>query len=252
MSLNILKNRLSQLNHPLAKKIIELSVRKKTNLCLSLDVTKTADFIRIVEQLGPYIVMLKTHIDILDDFMPDLIQKIKNLAQKHEFVLFEDRKFADIGNTAKLQYAHGIYHIASWADLVTVHALPGEGMIEALKEAGQPLNRGCFMLVQMSSKGNLLNANYQETAISMSQKHADFVAGFITQERFPNTEGFLYCTPGINLVAKGDKTGQQYKTPEEAMRQGSDILIVGRGLYQADDPITEAKKYLQALTNQNV
>lgn len=242
-----LEQRAHEVKHPLAKKLLNLAVRKKTNLCLSLDVTQTDDFLKICEQLGPYIAMLKTHIDIIDDFSPRFIDQVKNLAAKHDFLLFEDRKFADIGNTAKFQYAHGIYHIASWADFVTVHALTGEPMIEALSQVGLPLNRGCFMLVQLSGQGNLLNSTYQQEAIAISRKHPEFVAGFIAQERFSDTQDFICCTPGINLVAKGDSNGQQYKTPLEAMAQGSDILIVGRGLYQAQDPIKEAEKYLAAL-----
>jgi orotidine-5'-phosphate decarboxylase len=244
MSLAILKTRQDQVRHPLAKKLLDLAVRKRSNLCLSLDVTKSADFLKIADMLGPYIVMLKTHIDILDDFRPELIEQLQQLAQKHEFFIFEDRKFADIGNTAKLQYAQGIYHIATWADFITTHALPGEGMLTALKEVGLPLGHASLMLVQMSCEGNLLNATYQQEAIRMGQQHPDFVAGFIAQQRFADTDAFLCCTPGISLVAKNDTTGQQYKTPAEAITQGADILIVGRGLYQAQDPVAEVQKYL--------
>ena len=247
MSLATLKTRQEQVQHPLAKKVLDLAVRKQSNLCLSLDVTKSEDFLNIADMLGPYIVMLKTHIDILDDFQPELIEQLQGLAQKHEFFIFEDRKFADIGNTAKLQYAEGVYHIASWADFITTHALPGEGMLTALKEVGLPLGHASLMLVQMSCKGNLLNDAYQKEAIRMGQAHPDFVAGFIAQQRFSGTEAFLCCTPGISLVAQGDTTGQQYKTPRDAMIQGSDILIVGRGLYQAKDPVLEVQKYLQGL-----
>jgi orotidine-5'-phosphate decarboxylase len=42
------------------------------------------------------------------------------------------RKFADIGIT--LQYTKGLFRIAEWADLVTVHILPGEGIIQALEQ----------------------------------------------------------------------------------------------------------------------
>ena len=44
------------------------------------------------------------------------------------------RKFADIGNTVKSQYTKGLFQISQWADLVTVHILPGEGIVEALEQ----------------------------------------------------------------------------------------------------------------------
>ncbi len=47
---------------------------------------------------------------------------------------FLTRKFADIGHTVVLQYTKGLFRIAEWADLVTVHALPGEGILQALEQ----------------------------------------------------------------------------------------------------------------------
>ena len=243
----MLKQRLAKVQHPLAKKVLALALSKKTNLCLSLDVTDTSAFLDLAEQLGPHLVMLKTHIDIMENFTPEFLLQLQKLAKKYQFFLFEDRKFADIGNTAKLQYERGIYHIASWADFITCHALPGAGMIEALSEVGAPLNRAAFMLIEMSSSGNLLDQHYQNAALKLSVTHPEFLAGFIAQQRFPNTEEFLYCMPGISLAAKVDGHGQQYKTPAVALQQGADILIVGRGLYQAENPSAEIERYREAV-----
>lgn len=68
----------------------------------------------------------------------------------------------------------------------------------------------------------------------------DFVIGFIAQERVDaeeaeeaeEAEDWLIMSPGVGLAAKGDKLGQQYRTPREVVLEaGADVIIVGRGIY---------------------
>ena len=52
---------------------------------------------------------------------------------------------------------------------------------------------------------------------------------------------------GVKLEAGGDDLSQLYVTPAKAIQDnGSDVLIVGRGILQADDPVSMAIKYKEA------
>ncbi|CAO3589490.1 unnamed protein product [Absidia cylindrospora] len=225
-----------------ARSLLELMERKQTNLSVAVDVTKKAELLSIANAVGPYVCVLKTHIDIVDDFDQDLVDQLEQLAKTHDFLIFEDRKFADIGNTVKHQYGNGIYKIASWSHITNAHTVPGEGIIQGLKDVGLPLGRGLLLLAEMSSKGALTKGDYTTESVAMARRHQDFVFGFIAQQQMNQTddEDFIVMTPGVGLDVKGDGLGQQYRTPHQVIvDSGCDVIIVGRGVYGNPDQVQQ-------------
>ena len=163
--------------NPLTKKLIDKMNEKKSNLVLSLDVTTQKEFFSILDSCGDEIAMLKTHVDILDDFDDNFVPKLIEYSQKYNFLIFEDRKFADIGNTVRHQFRNGIYKIADWAEYVTVHMVAGELILKGLFEGIE--NRAAFILARMSSKGNLLNETYTRKCFEAAKKNPELVAGLL-------------------------------------------------------------------------
>jgi orotidine-5'-phosphate decarboxylase len=207
----------------------------------------------------------------LEDFNFSLISKLQELSEKHDFVYFEDRKFADIGmplnrtfflkslsqaqavwdegNTVSLQYSSGVHKIASWSHITNAHSVPGPSIVQGLAKVGLPLGRGLLLLAEMSTKGNLAAGAYTDSTVQMARQYKDFVIGFIAQRRmegvgaesFAEDEDFLILTPGVGLESKGDSMGQQYRTPREVILEaGCDVIIVGRGIYGNDPTDTDS------------
>ena len=239
----MLEHRIKQLYNPCAQQLMRTILRKQSNLTIAADLTDATAVLALAEATGPHICCFKTHADIIRDFDERFVIDLQALARQHDFMLFEDRKFADIGHTVREQYAGGLHHIVDWAHIIDAHVLPGPGIIEGLRKIGLAQQRGLLLLAQMSSQDNLLNDDYTRQAAKLAIEYPDFVMGFICQERFLEDDGFIYCTPGVQLTEAGDDLGQRYRTPEQAIAQGNDVIIVGRGIYGAADPKLEAARY---------
>lgn len=109
----------------------------------------------------------------------------------------------------------------------------------------------------MSSSGNLCTGDYTKKCVEnaiQSHKQDGFTIGFIAQRRVEldlpksslqvqlqsqsqNGNGeevidLLVLSPGVGLDSKGDSNGQNYRNPDQVIREsGSDVIIVGRGIY---------------------
>ncbi|XP_073490598.1 uridine 5'-monophosphate synthase [Aquarana catesbeiana] len=233
--------------HPLARRLLAIMEKKRSNLCISADVTDSARLLQLAAELGPSICMLKTHVDVLIDFTADVASRLRALAHQHDFIIFEDRKFADIGNTVKHQYEGGLYKISSWSDVVNAHAVPGPGVVQGLQAVGEPLGRGCLVIAEMSSEGSLATGDYTKEAVKLAEDHPTFVFGFISGRKVSDKPEFLHLTPGVQMQPGGDNLGQQYQTPHEVIaNKGSDIIIVGRGILSAISPTKAAEMYRRA------
>ncbi|CAI7640238.1 unnamed protein product [Penicillium glandicola] len=246
--------------NPLARKLFQVAEEKKSNVTVSADVTTTKELLDLADRLGPYIAVIKTHIDILSDFSQATIDGLNALAQKHNFLIFEDRKFIDIGNTVQKQYHNGTLRISEWAHIINCSVLPGEGIVEALAQTAQATDfpygseRGLLILAEMTSKGSLATGAYTSASVDIARKYPSFVLGFVSTrslgevestETAAQGEDFVVFTTGVNLSSKGDKLGQQYQTPQSAIGRGADFIISGRGIYAAADPVEAAKQYQQ-------
>ncbi|XP_076233770.1 rudimentary-like [Calliopsis andreniformis] len=241
-------SRATKTKNAIASKLFNLMETKESTLCLAADLTKADSILELADLTGPHIVVLKTHVDIIEDFSDDFVKRLKELAKKHDFLLMEDRKFADIGNTVSLQYQRGIYKIVEWADIVTVHAVVGQSIIDGLnnglKDVTEP--RGIFILAEMSSKGALTSGDYVQNAVSIAQS-SDIVAGIVCQSNIFSTLGLVQLTPGVKLSKSSDDLGQQYNTPESVVNSGADLAVVGRGITEAEDKLTATLEYKKEL-----
>ena len=186
--------------------------------------------------------MVKMHIDIMDEFNIEYVEKLKEMSLRYNFLIWEDRKFNDIGNTFKHQLYGGIYKINTWADFISVNPVAGHNMLDIIRDEKEKgfVTPGIFLLAEMSSNRNLMNGIYTENVIEIARNNQDLVSGIINQSiPLERISPFLSITPGISKNVTTDSYDQQYKTISDNNISNNDLFVIGRGIYEADDPVKE-------------
>lgn len=216
----------------ITERLTDIINKKKTNLIVSLDITSISNILRIVSTIGDYICAIKMHFDIFDLSSSDLIEfgfTLKHLAENKNFLVIEDRKYADIPFISVKQYKI----IKPYVDIVTMHGVCG---IELVNEFDK-LDVGVLLVHKLSVKDNLIDNNYSNKVKNVGLECKNIV-GFVSQEGV--IPGYLTFTPGINLSVKTDGMGQTYRTIGET---NSDVFIVGRGIYESENVLETTKIY---------
>ena len=221
--------------------LINFMIRKKTNIVFSNDITDKSRFLEVLDKVGPHICVVKTHFDTIKDCDTKFFNELFFLKKKHDFLVLEDRKFSDIGSTVVKQYNN---KIKKHADFVTVHSLCGSNTIECLAKEGAQM----LVIAQLSCKNNLIDDKYTQKTVAIAKKYQRNIVGFVAQNKYKlslpvSYNPFFIFTPGVHLNQSGDCMGQQYSTPENLKQNGTDFFIIGRGIYNADDPLKAVLEY---------
>ncbi|KAI4467876.1 orotate phosphoribosyltransferase [Holotrichia oblita] len=211
-------DRINYTSNLITKELLKTIIEKQTNLCVAADLTQTSSILKLAEEVGPH------------------------------FLLFEDRKFADIGKTVEFQFNSGKFRISSWANAVTAHSVMGKGTLDAIKQSSNPVRCGVFLLAQSSTAG-IISEEYTKATIEMGKEYNDLVIGFVAQNPlFVDSPGYLQLTPGVQLEADTDNLDQQYNSPEHVIiEKGGDIAVVGRGITKVEEPASAAEQYKHLL-----
>jgi orotidine-5'-phosphate decarboxylase len=240
-------------DNSLSRQYMEVACRKQSLVILAADLRTMAGLNELIDQVGPHLAALKTHVDLVDDWTAAGWADLCSKASSHDLLLFEDRKFADIGPISRGQMA-GVYDIRSWANIVTAHGISGPDIVDGLCAGWNDVGRsgGVLLLAQMSSRGNLLELpGYTDEMVSAGVSNPG-VFGFIGNGSRPAEltvlrekvgEKKLIWTPGVNLAVGDGEMGQRYGCPSDAIQAGSDGIIVGSGIYKSNDRKNVAKAY---------
>lgn len=235
-------------------------MRPKDRLIVALDVDSEKRAIRLVDELKNDVKIFKVGSELFSSCGPNII----NLIKKKGCEVFLDLKFHDIPNTAA-KAAASVTRLGVF--MFNVHSLGGYDMMKATaaaaKEAAENLKierpkvLAVTILTSMDEKSLRMTGvddNMKEEVLRLArlarETGLDGVVVSTDEAKLirENLGGdFLIVTPGVRPRASAPGDQKRIATPKEAIEAGSDYIVVGRSVIEAEDPARAVSVILEEL-----
>ncbi len=224
-------------------------------LAIALDVKEKTAALEILDELSGINLIIKVGYTLFLKEGSGLISEIK----KRGFDIFLDIKLHDIPNT--------VYNAVSSAvdmdvNYLTLHALGGKKMLSKAVEAKGSSDIKLLAVTVLTSHGedylDFLGSRYsiQQLALKLAQRAVDTGIDGIVSSPFEVKElkehigkDFISVTPGIRFEKEERDDQKRVATPEFAIREGADILVIGRPVIKSKNRRKLVKEILQKLKN---
>ena len=216
-----------------------------SRIIVALDYPSADAALQLVGQLSPELCRLKVGKELFTRAGPQLVE----LLAGQGFDVFLDLKFHDIPNTVA-SACHAAADLGVW--MLNVHALGGARMLEAAREgvsrAGHsPLLIAVTILTSMDETdlagvglaGSQLDNVLRLAALAQQSGLEGIVCSSreVTPLRAELNRDFKLVTPGIRPAGSQADDQRRIMTPADAVTNGSDFLVIGRPVTQAEDPV---------------
>lgn len=202
-------------------------------IILALDIYDFQKAENFVKETSPYIDVYKVGYILFINAGKKIIKMIKDNGKE----IFLDLKFHDIPTTVKhsveLAKELGVFSL-------TTHSTGGE---EMLKAAASVENRPKIWAVTVLTSQTTMPKEVVRRAKLAKACGIDGVISSPLEISLIKKEcgkEFNVVTPGIRL-AKANDDQKRVATPEAAIKEGADFIVIGRAILEAENPIEVAK-----------
>ena len=221
-------------------------------LIVAMDVPNALAGLELAKTLGDSICFYKIGLGMLTSGGLALANELK---LEHGKRIFLDMKLFDIGATVE----HAVRGIAQYdIDFLTVHGDPH--VVRAAKEGASKSNMKILAVTILTSLDrDDLDANLMKAGdirhLVIERAERAFEAGADGVIASPQEAGFiralssakkkLIVTPGVRPTGAALGDQKRIATPAEAIANGADHIVVGRPIWQSNDPRQAAQSILQ-------
>ena len=220
----------------------------------ALDLPALAEALRLVEALGSSVRWFKIGMELFTREGPRAVEEIRRRGAG----VFLDLKYHAIPATAERAVASAG---ALGVSLLTVHALGGAAMLEACARG----RGGCLAPPAVLAVTVLTSLDQAAlAAVGVTRTLEDQVLASAELARRAGLDGVvasprevaalrgrlgkeaLIVTPGVRLGGGSQDDHARAETPQRAIADGADLLVVGRPIRDAADPAAAARAFAEA------
>ncbi|MFU8804008.1 MAG: orotidine-5'-phosphate decarboxylase [Bradymonadaceae bacterium] len=227
---------------------IETAQIIRDQVIAALDVDTLEDALALVERLDGRVRRFKIGSRLFTLYGPQILDRLGDRGAE----IFLDLKFHDIPSVIHQACKHGAAHEAVF--MMTVHASGGRAMLEAAVEGAAAGRHSPPAVIAVTALTSLSPDDVTSLGIATSlAEWAGRLAGLTVEcgldglvcspleaRTFRDRFGpdIKLVTPGIRLSTPGAGDDQvRVMTPGKALAAGSSYLVIGRPIYEAEDPI---------------
>lgn len=230
----------------------------KPELVVAMDLPSSENLPNIISSLPHDVKWFKVGMELFAAEGPDVIKMLSGENKK----IFLDLKFHDIPNTVSRAVSAAA---GTGVSMLTVHAAGGRAMLRAAADAARSFGRAAPKIIAVTTLTSLdesdladigIARNMSDQAIALSEMALDSGAdGIVSSTR--EAEAFrarfgaapLLITPGIRIKpAKTSGDQKRIATPSDAVKAGSNFLVVGRPILDSPDPAAAASSILEEMS----
>lgn len=223
-------------------------------LIVALDVPNLIQGMALVDRLGDSVSFYKIGLGMLTGGGLALANELKQERGKRVFL---DMKLFDIGATIEA----AVRGLAQYdLDFLTVHGDPQVVRAAAEGKAGSDMKILAVTVLtsldRVDLDANLIKAGdiaqiTLERAARALEAGADGVIASPQEaamiRALPQARGKLIVTPGVRPAGTAQGDQKRIATPAQAIADGADHIVVGRPIWQADDPAAAARAIVAGL-----
>ena len=204
-----------------------------SRLILALDLTDPEEAMKVAAATAPHIAFVKVNYPLILSSGLGIVTEISKLAP-----VICDFKIADIPNTNRM-IAEAAYNAG--AQGLIVHGFTGLESVSACKSTLD--NKDLFVVITMSHPdgGEFFDIDRFSTIAKQSG-----ATGVVAPATRPEDITMVRKKVGdLTIISPG--VGAQGGNASDAIRAGADYIIVGRSIYQSEDPAQAAYRYSQSI-----